>query len=599
MPLALTGLLKQTTIHMAARGRHRCGPLEDEMSQPTVTTISKMEARAERAMVATKDPHATRAGLELLRAGGNAVDAAVAACFANGVVEPNSATIGGGGYIVYQMGDQGGVVGGHMPAPLSAEPTMFSLTGGSATGPFGWAEVEGDANLQGAMSIGVPGVVAAMCEAHRLFGRVPLPEVVAPAVRLARDGFTPGWHNLYAFGLLSDMLFRHAELSRILMPGGKMPAGDNLRPGNLCQPDLADTMETIGREGADAFYRGDLAKVIVEGIRAEGGILAAEDLAAYRPFVWERGMEIDYRGLTVRVPPHATAGVTTAMTLKLLAGFDLPAMGHNSVESLHAFISSARMAYADRYVYLADPATVDVPWKGLLSDAYSDRRRAEIGAVAPRVWSAGDPWVEEGRRPERVFAPSAPALDDGTTHLCVIDEEGNAVSFTNTVGGGFGSGVVPRGTGVLMNNGMMWFDPIPGRVNSILPGRWPLNNAAPALVLGRDGTCIAVGVTGGRRITNAVSQLVSNMVDFGMGPQQAIDAPRVDCSTPRTSVPVELDVDVRSRLEERGHQLTVMGPEYAITGFANFGSPVAVVRPSTGDITAGVDTFHAAHAEGY
>ena len=569
------------------------------MSQPTVTTISKTEARAQVAMVATKDPHATEAGLELLRAGGNAVDAAIAACFASGVVEANSATIGGGGYIVYQMGDEGGVIGGHMPAPAAAEPDMFRLTGRSATGPFGWAEVEGDVNLQGALSINVPGVVAAMCEAHRRFGRVPLTEVVAPAVSLARDGFTPGWHNLYSFGLLSDMLHRYGELGRIFMPGGLMPAGDNSRPGILRQPDLADTMETIGSEGAAAFYRGDVARKIVEGVRAEGGILSVEDLAAYRPFVWEGGLEFDYRGRTVRVPPHATAGATTAMTLKLLAGFGLPAMGHNTVESLHAFISAARMAYADRYAHLSDPATVDVPWEGLLSDAYADRRRAEIGPLAPQVWAAGDPWVEEGRRPERAYAPSAPGLDDGTTHLCVIDEEGNAVSFTNTVGGGFGSGIVPAGTGVVMNNGMMWFDPIPGRINSILPGRWPLNNATPALVLSGDGTCIAVGVTGGRRITNAVSQLVSNMVDFGMGPQQAIDAPRVDCSTPRTSVPVQLDADVRQGLQAIGHHLTVMGPEYAVTGFASFGSPVAILKPATGDITAGVDTFHSAYAEGY
>jgi len=274
-------------------------------------------------------------------------------------------------------------------------------------------------------------------------------------------------------------------------------------------------------------------------------------------------------------------------------------MGHNSADSLHAIISAARQAYADRYVYLADPETVDVPWDGLMSDAYTDRRRAEIGDKAPARWEAGDPWIEEGRRPDKVYEPSLPILDDGTTHLCVVDADGNAVSFTNTVGGGFGSGIVPKGTGVVMNNGMMWFDPIPGRVNSILPGRWPLNNATPAMVLGKDGTRIPIGVTGGRRITNAVSQIISNLVDHGMGPQAAIDAPRVDCSTPKTSVPVELDESVRRALEEGGHRLTVMGLEYAITGFANFGSPVAIVRPPTGELTAGVDTFHAAYAEGY
>ncbi len=569
------------------------------MNQPTRTTISKTEARAGSAMVATKDPFATAAGLEVLRAGGNAIDAAIAACFATGVVEPNSATIGGGGYIVYQMGDKGGVIGGHMPASQSARPDMFSLTGKAATGAFGWAEVEGDANLEGPMSINVPGVVGGMCKAHDLFGKMPLSEVLAPAIRLAREGFTPGWHNLYAFGLLSDSLHRYAELGRILMPGGKMPTGDNLIPGNLKQLDLAQTMEAIGREGAAAFYRGDVARAMVDGIRAQGGILSREDFSAYKPFVWDGGMEVSYHGHTVRVPPHATAGITTAMTLRLMDRFDLAGKGHNSVDSLHAIISAARQAYADRYVYLADPETVDVPWDGLLSDAYTDRRFAEIGDNAPERWEAGDPWIEEGRRPDKVYEPSLPILDDGTTHLCVIDSDGNAVSFTNTVGGGFGSGIVPNGTGVVMNNGMMWFDPIPGRVNSILPGRWPLNNATPAMVLGNDGTRIPIGVTGGRRITNAVSQIISNMVDHGMGPQAALDAPRVDCSTPKTSVPVALDEAVRTALEARGHQLTVMGPEYAITGFANFGSPVAIVKPATGDLTAGVDTFHAAYAEGY
>ncbi len=569
------------------------------MSQPTQTTIRKTEARADSAMVATKDPHATAAGLEVLRAGGNAIDAAVAACFATGVVEPNSATIGGGGYIVYQVGDRGGVVGGHMPASRSATPDMYTLTGKAATGAFGWVEVEGDANLEGPMSVNVPGVVGAMCEAHRLFGKMPLSEVVAPAARLARDGFTPGWHNLYAFGLLSDSLHRYEELGRILMPGGKMPIGDNLTPGNLKQSDLAETMETIGRDGADAFYKGDVARAMVEDIQSLGGILTREDFATYKPFVWDGGMEVSYQGHTVRVPPHATAGITTAMTLKLMDRFDLARLGHNGVDSLHAIICAARQAYADRYVYLADPETVDVPWNGLLSDAYTDRRRAEIGERAPERWEAGDPWIEEGRRPECVFEPSTPILDDGTTHLCVVDADGNAVSFTNTVGGGFGSGIVPRGTGVVMNNGMMWFDPIPGRVNSILPGRWPLNNATPAMVLGKDGTRIPIGVTGGRRITNAVCQIISNLVDYGMGPQVAINAPRVDCSTPRTSVPVELDEKVRQGLEERGHELTVMGPEYAVTGFANFGSPVAIVKPPSGELTAGVDTFHAAYAEGY
>ncbi len=568
------------------------------MNRPTAFRISKEEARASRAMVATKHEMATRAGLEVLEVGGNAIDAAIAACFASGVVEPNAATIGGGGYIVYQMGDRCGVIGGHMPAPKSAQPGMFRLTGNPGTGTFGWAEVEGNANLEGALSIGTPGVVAAMCEAHRRFGRLRLEDVVAPAVRLARNGFAPHWHNLYAFGLLAGNLFRYEELRRIFMPDGAMPKGDLFRRGCLRQPELADVMEAIGREGEDVFYKGEVAGRIADDIQANGGILSREDLEGYRPFVWEGGLQVAYRDHTVIVPPHATAGITTAMTLKLMDRFDLAGMGHNREETLHAFICSTRLAYADRYAYLADPATVDVPWTGLLSDAYADRRRAKIGERAPEAWKAGNPWIEEGRRPEVVYAPSAPLLDDGTTHLCVVDGDGNAVSFTNTIGFGFGSGVMPKGTGIVMNNAMAWFDPVPGRINSILPGRWPLNNATPAIVRTKGGGLISVGATGGRRITNAVSQLIANVVDFGMGPQAAIDAPRVDCSSPRTSVPEALDEAVRTGLEARGHRLRVVGRDYPAGRMTSFASPAVIVRDPDGNLTAGVDTFHSAYAEG-
>lgn len=568
------------------------------MNSPTAFRISKEEARASRAMVATKHERATRAGLEVLELGGNAIDAAIAACFATGVVEPNAATIGGGGYIVYQMGDRCGVIGGHMRAPLEARPDMFRLTGNPGTGTFGWAEVEGGANLEGPLSIGTPGVVAAMCEAHRLFGHLRLEDVIAPAVRLARNGFTPHWHNLYAFGLLAGNLFQHEELRRIFMPGGAMPKGDFFHPGRLRQPELADVMEAIGREGPDVFYKGEVAGRIAEDIQACGGILSRKDFDSYTPFVWDGGLQVSYRGHTVILPPHATAGITTAMTLKLMDRFDFVGMGHNRKETLHAFICSTRLAYADRYAYLADPETVDVPWRGLLSDVYTDRRRAQIGDRVPDEWKAGDPWVEEGRRPEVVHEPSAPLLNDGTTHLCAVDGDGNAVSFTNTIGFGFGSGVVPKGTGIVMNNAMAWFDPVPGRINSILSGRWPLNNATPAIVRTKDGRLMPLGASGGRRITNAVSQMIANIVDFGMGPQAAIDAPRVDCSTPRTSVPEALDATVRGGLEARGHQLKVVGSEYPAGWITNFASPTAIVRDSEGNLTAGVDTFHSAHAEG-
>ena len=549
-------------------------------------------------MVATKDVHATRAGVQMLEMGGNAVDAAVAACFAIGVVEPASSGVGGGGYLVYQVGEQGGVVGFPMKGPLAARPDMYELTGEASVGSFGWAGVVGDDNLEGPRSIAVPGAVAGLCEAHRLLGRLPLEDVVAPAVSLARDGHSPGWHNIYSLGLMAPRLMAFGELRGIFMPNGELPTGSATSPALLRQPELAEVLEAVGREGSKAFYAGDIARAITSDIQANGGIVSERDFAEYRPFVWDSGLEFEYSGHAVRVPPFACAGTTSAMALRMLDGLDVGSMGHNSADTLHAYIYAARLAYVDRYAYMADPAFVDVPWKGLLSDGYTRLRRGLIDSHRLGDIRIGDPWdFDDGAQGERLPA-SAPILDSGTTHLCAMDAEGNAVSLTNTLMAGFGSGFVPKGTGVVMNNGMMWFDPTPGRVNSIMPGKYPLNNMTPALVLGADGVRMAVGASGGRRITNCVTQLISKVVDFGMGPQEAIDSPRVDCSMPFTSVDTRMPADVVAELERRGHRVYVVGDNHIEGGFASFASPVVIVYdPNTG-FRAGVDTFHSAYAEG-
>ena len=571
--------------------------MQKMQNQSTVTNLVKTEATGSNGMVATKDPEATKAGLEMLKSGGNAVDAAVAACFAVGVVEPASSGIGGGGYLVYQMGQAGGVIGFPMRGPLSATPDMFQLTGEGAVGNFGWPAVKNNENIEGYRSIATPGAVAGLCEAHSRFGKLPLKDVLAPAVRLAREGFAPGWHSLYAMGTLAGMLFKYEELRRVLMPGGNMPLGDLSNPANLKQPELANILEAIGREGPDAYYKGDFAKTMTADIQANGGSLSMDDLAQYKPFVWDKGLEFSYRGYTVRVPPFASAGITSAMTLKLLDGFDLASMGHNSEEMLHTYITCARLAYADRFEYVADPEFAEVPWNGLVSDEYIARRRGEVAAHAASQFLPGDPWVEEGRRPEKVLASSRPGFDNGTTHLCVIDGDGNAVSMTNTIMSGFGSGIIPKGTGVVMNNGMMWYDPEPGRVNSIAPGKFPLNNMTPALVMDSDGVKLAVGASGGRRITNCVTQQIIKILDFGMGPQAAIDSPRLDCSMPFTSVDPRYDAALLSALEGRGHTPRVIGGGQVEAGFASFASPVAILRGEDG-LTAGVDSFHSAYAEG-
>ena len=567
-------------------------------SAPTATTISKTEARSDGGMVATKDIHATKAGVRMLEMGGNAVDAAVAACFAIAVVEPWSCGIGGGGYMVYQLGDRGGVIGFPMKGPLDATPDMYEFTGEKAVGNFGWPGVVNDENLEGFRSIATPGAVAGLCEANRRLGKLPLSEVIAPALSLARDGYSPGWHNIYSLGLMSDKLFKYDELRSVFMPGGRLPAGDLTSQANLQQPELANVLEAIGKGGASAFYSGDIAEAITSDIRANGGALSMRDMAEYKPFVWDGGLEFAYSGHTVRVPPFACAGTTSAMTLKLLDGFDIGALGHNSQDALHAYIYSARLAYADRFRYMADPAFVDAPWAGLVSDGYTQSRRSLIDSARLGKIESGDPWQFEEGSPSEVFEASAPALDSGTTHLCAMDADGGAVSLTNTLMAGFGSGIIPRGSGVVMNNGMMWFDPVPGRVNSIMPGKYPLNNMTPALVMDSDGVRLAVGASGGRRITNCVTQLITKVVNYGMGPQEAIDSPRVDCSLPVTSVDPRLPSDVVADLESRGHRIYTIGSGQVEGGFASFASPVAIVRDPGSGFRAGVDTFHSAYAAG-
>jgi len=569
----------------------------DFMGHNTDFFLTKTEATSTSGMVATKHRLATEAGLSILQLGGNAIDAGIAACFAVGVVEPESSGIGGGGYMVFQMGQSGGVIGFPMKGPLSATEDMFTLSGEESTGSFGWAGVKGDENIHGYKSIAIPGCVAGLMEAHRRHGTVPLKDILAPAIELANKGFSPDWFTLYKLGSLSEMILRYTELKRTFMPNNALPYGSIDNAFILKQPELANALDSISKYEHEGFYRSDLTKMIVDDVQSNGGIISMNDFNQYQAFYWDKGLEFNYRDKLVRVPPMASAGITTAMTLKILEGYDLEDMGHNSAQSLHAYISAAKLAYADRFEYIADPEHADVPWHGLISDGYAARRRQDIAEQAPEKYRHGNPWKEEGRKPKSVLKGSNPSPDTGTTHLTVIDKDGNAVSITNTIMSGFGSGIIPKDSGIIMNNGMMWYDPVPKRVNSIAPGKYPLNNMSPALVIGKHGVEIAVGASGGRRITNCVSSLLVNMIDFDMGPQQAIDVPRVDCSSETIDVDTNMDGNVISDLKNKGHNIRILGQEYSQTGLAKFASPVAI-RKNGNHFRGGVDTFHSAHAAG-
>ena len=384
----------------------------------------KREARGERAVVATKHRLASAAGLEMLRSGGNVVDAAVAAAFAVGVVEPSSSGIGGGGYLVYQVGERAGAFGfsdaraarsdpRHVPADRRARGRRVRMAGGRGTTPT-W---------RGPARSPLREPSPASRQRTESWGGLPLDEVIAPAVELARVGFAPEFHDLMAFGQQAGKLTRHAELRRVFLRNGELPHGVRIpgpgyqrgepvraEPAMIRQPELAETLAEIAIGGAAGFYRGGIAKRLVDAVQAGGGVLCLADLASYRPFHWQAGgpgdgpLEVRYRNLRVRVAPFASGGITSAMTLQLLAGADLAACGHNSAEALHRYICAARLAYADRFAFLADPESADVPWHGLTSPAYAARRWAAVGRKAPRHFKAGDPWQEEGAP-----CPAAPA----------------------------------------------------------------------------------------------------------------------------------------------------------------------------------------------
>ena len=550
--------------------------------------FSKQDEFSKNGMVVTHHKEATDVGIDVLMSGGNAIDAAIASCFAVGVIQPASSGIGGGGYLVYEMFGKGGVIGFPMRASGAVNAGSYELVKGkSGVGGFQWHGVENNDNLEGYKSIAIPGAISGMFLSHQMFGTIPIKELMYPAIKLARNGFYPEWYDLYAIGLYSGKFTRCSELARIFLPDGEMPKNGIL----FRQPDLADTLEHISIGGVDEFYKGDVAKSITNEIQRDGGFLNSKDLSAYRSFNWDKGLEVKYSGNLVRVSPFATGGITTAMTLKF---YEAIKKSESFSEKLNSYILAAKMAYLDRFEYIGDPKFVNVPWGGMISDQYAFERAKEV-SFKNEDSKAGNPWIYDEKQKDETSIPgSYPSFDSGTTHLCVYDRFGNAVSLTNTLMGGFGSGIVPKGTGIIMNNGMMWFDTLPGRVNSVMPDKLPLNNMSPALILDNEGVKLALGAACGRKITNCVSQLIIKMLESDISAQEAIDLPRVDCSNFKTLIDGRFDKSLMNTISSIGHEFDFSDGVFA----HNFSTPAAIKRMSNGDLTGGVHSFGRGLARG-
>ena len=556
----------------------------------TQLTIEKSEARGRRGMVATKHEAASAVGVEVLSAGGSAVDAAVAAALAVGVVEPWSSGIGGGGYAVVTGSDLAEVVAFPMRSGSGATPDRYPRDGRSNVSAFLWDGVVDDANIHGYRAMGVPGAVAGLGLLHERHGRLPWRDLVLPAVELAREGFELSWFDLMYMEGTAAAARRHPELQRNFYPNGEPPQSDHMERIRITQPELAVTLEVLAEDGVEAFYRGDIAAAIADACAANDGVIERSDLAAYRASV-SPPLTTTYRGSEVLTPGPGCAGPTTIETLNIYERAASAGMAHDDVERLHAYLWSSRLAFADRFEFMTDPERSDAPWEALASKEYAATRVARIDADAPPpIPDAGDAWAYQD--PARALERQK--SETSTTHLCTADADGMLVSLTNTLGGAWGSEVVPGETGIAWNNGMFWFDPVPGRPNSVAPNRTGLNNMTPTIVRAPDGRTLAVGASGGRRITNCLTQLIAHVFDFGMGAQDAVAAPRLDASTPWVTVDPRFGGDTITDLRARGWDVRV--PVYP--GRTAFASPAIILRDADGGLGAGVDVFHSASAQG-
>ncbi|QOZ75232.1 gamma-glutamyltransferase [Bradyrhizobium sp. CCBAU 53351] len=475
-------------------------------------TVRKPAVTSKGGIVASQSRRAAEVGAEVLAAGGDCVDAIVATTMALNVLEPWNSGVGGGGAMVLYRAKENRteVIDYGMCAPQSLRVADYPLSGeGAASDLFPWPRVKDDRNIHGPGSIAVPGVVAGMEEAHRRYARMPWKDLVAPAARLAGEGLLVDWWTTVTIsGSAADLRRYPASAAAFLKDGLPPSAPWGIKAETrLPQDTLKATLSHLAEAGPRDFYQGDLAKSIASDVKADGGSLSVEDLAAFRAHLREP-LAIPYRGGKVYATPELTAGPTMAHALRLLQQSFKPGRAPDAA-------------------------------------AYAEYALALQAAFRERLKDMGD---ADGKRSlgAEYLAPAC------TTHFSVVDRHGNIAAVTQTLLSSFGSRYVTPHTGIAMNNGIMWFDPTPGTTNSLAPGKRCLCNYTPVIAETKDGKRLAVGASGGRRILPSVMQLVSFAMDFGMDLDAAIHQPRIDASEGAVVIgDARLPEDVRKALAAR------------------------------------------------
>ncbi|MDZ8261078.1 gamma-glutamyltransferase [Nostoc sp. ChiQUE01b] len=529
--------------------------------------------RSKKGMVVSAHPLASEAGISMLRKGGNAVDAAVATTFALSVVEPFSAGIGGGGFLLMHSEKTGDMkaLDFRERAPLKATRNMYLEAEG---------KVRPNASINGYLAVGTPGTVAGLYEVHRRYGKLSWQEVMKPAIALAKDGFILSdmvtWRSLQANDPRKEVVLNNPAARKIFTRNGEF-----YQPGEkLVQRDLARTLTAIA-ENPQSFYTGSIARAIASDMVKNGGLITLEDLKTYKP-IWRTPVCGNFRKAKIcSMPPPSSGGVHLLQILNIIGDTDLKSLGWHHPDAIHLMVEAMKIAYSDRSKYLGDPDFVKVPVQELLSPAYAKKRRQEINMQMARPSTEVKPVDLNSkclRPPSSVptspaSSPCLPHESLQTTHLNVVDEQHNAVSLTFTINLIFGAGVVTPGTGIVLNNEMDDFAVAPGvpnafglvgnDANSIAPRKTPLSSMTPTIVTENGHFRMAAGAPGGSTIITQVLQVILNVLEYNMDVGAAVSVPRIHHQWLPDELRVEswgLDALTLQDLRRRGHKIKETTP---------------------------------------
>ena len=516
------------------------------------------------AAVVSDHPLASAAGADVLRRGGNAVDAAITMAAVLAVVRPHMNGVGGDAFMLLHTANdrKNYALNGSGRAVSKATPAMFAERNSRSV------------PSSGVLSVSVPGAVAAWNDALQRFGTITLAQALAPAIRYAEQGFPVSERLAADFTEEANKVSRDPELARIFMPGGKAPEVGSL----LKQPELGATLRAIAKDGADALYRGELAKRIVAFMEKEGGLLTAEDLATHRS-TWTDPISTAFRGYRVLAFPPNTQGVTLLETIAASEQFDLGSFGHNTDQYLHTLFGISTLVYEDRDAFIADPEFAKVPLDRLLSKEHA-RLIADSVRRSPRAFRPA---------PER---PSRAGNGD-TIYLCVVDKDGNTVSYIQSLFAAFGSGRMVPGTGVTLHNRGALFSLDPAHPNIIAPRKRPFHTLSPAMILNADNSVfMALGSPGGDGQPQTIVQMLNNVTLFGMTPQHAVEAPRFRAyQNGRVSVEPGIADSTLAALRARGYTMNVRPP-----GSEFGGAQMIMIHPTSKARITGADARREAYA---